>query len=242
MSLHLKLTTAALPFLNIWNAFISNTSGFGPSSATIFRSIGFFNEYFYNSLNATDKTTWTTNVLSDEQQNPSRKDFADAVTKSIPACGTRDITPVVDYFDSAGYSHSNWLRSNDFYSFYYSGVGTQVINLNYSQVGAQNIDLDLILWNTGFRYIDDDQQSRGISAASYISASSRRAYPTAEVGTEQISLSGLSPGYYLIDVKALTLDRTTHLQLTSAALNGTARYTLQLVTNGTTMEYLCPVH
>ncbi len=236
------LKAAALSFVNVWNAFISTTSGFGTSSATVFRSIGFFNEYFYASLNAGDRSTWQTNVLNDEQQNSSRKDFADALTKSAVACGTRDILPVVDSLDSAGYAHSNWLRSNDFYSFYYSGVGTQVINLNYSQVGAQNIDLDLILWNTGFRYIDDDQQSRGISAASYISAGSRRAYPAAEVGTEQISLSGLSPGYYLIDVKALTLDRTTHQRLTSAALNGTARYALQLVTNGTTTEYLCPVH
>ena len=233
---------AAIPFLNLWNAFTSTVSGFGTSSATVFRSIGFFNEYMGAVLGGVDLTNWSTNVLADEKQNPNRKDFADAVTKSGVACGTRDIIPVADGYDSAGYAHSNWLLSNDFYSFYYSGVGSQVIKLNYSEVGTQNIDLDLILWNTGFRYIDDDQQRSGISAASYISASSRRAYPAAEVGTEQISLSGLSPGYYLIDVKALTFNRSTLVPLTTAELNGTARYSLQLITNGTTTEYLCPAH
>ena len=237
------LKAAALPFLNIWNAFTSAASGFGTSSVTLFRSMGFFDEYFYSGLNATDQNTWNTNVLSDEQQNFSRKDFADAVTKS-PACVKypKALTPVADYYDSYGYSHSNWLKSNDFYSFYYSGVGSQVINLTYSQLAGQNIDLDLVLWNTGFRYIDDDQQANGISAAAYISASSRRLNPTVETGSEQISLSSLAVGYYLIDVKAATYDRTAKLPLTSAALAGTAQYTLQLVTNGTTTEYLCPVH
>ncbi len=237
------LRAAAIPFVNLWNAFTSTVSGLGTSSVTVFRSIGFFNEYLATSLSGANLTNWSTNVIADEKQNSSRKDFADAVAKA-GACANlpKDLTPVADSYDSYGYSRSNWLRSNDFYSFYYSGVGTQVIKLTYSQVGAQNIDLDLVIWNTSFRYIDDDQEANGVSSAAYVAVKSRQLNPAVETGLEQVSLSGLSPGYYLINVKAATYDRVAKTPLISAALNGTARYNLQLVTNTTTTEYLCPAH
>ena len=153
------------------------------------------------------------------------------------------MTPTVDAFDSSGYARSNLLSSNDFYTFYYSGVGTQVIKLNYSQVGGQNIDLDLILLKSNYRYIDDDQEVRGgQSSAAYTAAKSRRSNPAVEVGQEQISLAGLGAGYYLINIKALTYDSVSQTRFTSAALMGTARYHLQLDTNGTTTEFLCPAH
>ena len=237
------LHAAAVPFVNIWNAFTSTGSGFGTSSGVVFRSIGYLNEFLAAALTGANLTNWTTNVLPDEQQNTSRKDFADPVTKS-PTCATlpKDITPVMDAFDSSGYARSNWLRSHDYYSFYYNGSGSQVMNLTYSQVGTQTINLDLVIFKTNFIFYDDDQDPTGASSSSYIAVQSRRLNPAVETGSEQISMSGLAPGYYLIDVRAVTYNKTTSQRLTTSELNGTARYNLQLVTNGTTTEYLCPAH
>jgi hypothetical protein len=242
---------AAVPFAAIWNSFTSAVSGFGTTSSTIFRSIGYFNE-FLNSYISTNYpgslAAWTTNVLSDEKQNTSRVDFADPVTPTATptTCGgkyPRAITPVVEAYDPYGTSHSNLLRSNDFYTFYYSGSGSQQINLTYTQSGVQTIDLDLELWRTNYRYIDDDERyGLGQDASSYIAVESRRLNPAIESGQESVSLSGLNAGYYLINVKAVTYNRNTVTPKTSAQLNGTANYTLQLVTNGTTTENLCPTH
>ncbi len=238
---------AAVPFLKVWNTFTSNVSGLGTTNGIIFRSIGYFNEYLQLALTATESTDWNGIVLSDEKQNPSRKDFADAVSKvaSLASCATapKDLTPAVDFLDSAGFARADWLKSNDFYTFYYSGVGSQVLKLNYSQVIGQNIDLDLVIWKTNYRYIDDDQEVRGgQSSAPYIAVKSRRKNPTVEVGQEQVSFAGLGAGTYLINVKALTYDSVSQKPLPSAALDGTAQYHLQLDTNVTTTEFLCPAH
>ncbi len=241
------LKAAAVPFAKVWNAFTSNVSGFGTTSGILFRSIGYFNEYLQAALTGAESTDWNGNVLMDEKQNSSRKDFADDVSKVaiLASCANapKNLTPTADFYDSSGYSRADWLKSNDFYTFYYSGVGSQVLKLNYTQVSGQNIDLDLIIWRTNYKYIDDDQEVRGgQSSAPYIAVKSRRKNPTVELGLEQVSLSSLSAGYYLINVKALTYDSVSQTPFASAALLGTARYHLQLDTNGTTTEFLCPAH
>jgi hypothetical protein len=241
-----NLKGAGVPFQAIWNTFKSITSGFGTSSNTIFRSIGYFNEYLYSYINANYNSSlndWLNNVIADEKQNTSRLDYANPVsTAASCARFPKSITPVVDEDYQLMYYKSNQLRSNDFYSFYYNGMGTQTITLTYSQgVAGVTIDLDLILLKQGYKYIEDEQEySQGYSN-SYYAVRSRRLNPSAETGTESVALSGLSPGYYLIDVKAITYNRNTQAALTSAQLSGTANYSLTLTTNSTT-EYLCPAY
>lgn len=236
---------AGVPFSAIWNTFKSVASGFGTSSSIIFRSVGYFNEFLYNYININHNANladWTTIVLSDERQNTSRVDFASPVsTAAVCAKYPRSITPIVDEDYNGQYYKSNHLRSNDFYTFYYTGLGTQSISLNYSQIGVQTIDLDLILYKSNFKIIEDEQEfSQGYSNP-YYAVRSRRLNPSVETGSESISLVGLTPGYYLINVKAVTYNRNTGAALSGAQLNGTASYNLNLTTNSTT-EFLCPAH
>jgi hypothetical protein len=224
-TLYKIVTTTSIPFTSIWTVFSDTTNGLrAPSS--VFTNIGLFNSYL-DALVPIGQTTAWNNILTNERQNKTTKDFADTVTSNaVCAAYPRTLTPVADG-TYASEPKSNKLVSNDFYQFYYSGSGG-TIQMTYSQVVGQTIDLDLYLYNSSFVYQEDYIESIGQSTSGVVSKSDR-ANPSIETGTESISLSGVPAGYYLINVKANSLSKTT------AQLNGTAQYSLSY--QG---QYLCP--
>ncbi len=226
-TLYKTITTASIPFANIWTAFSSTTAGMR-APANVYSNPGIFNMFLNSGLTSGQQSSFSS-VLNDEKQNKTTVDYADPVTSSS-TCGKypRQLTPVSDaYYGSE--PRSNQLRSNDFYLFYYDGSGG-TLALNYSQVTGNTIDLDLYLYNSTYTYQEEYYDSIGQSNNTVVRRSARL-NPTFETGSESFDLSGLGAGYYLINVKAHTFNKT------SASLNGTAQYSLTLKGS-----YLCPTN
>jgi hypothetical protein len=231
-TLYKVITTTTVPFSSIWTAFSSATQGMR-SAANVVSNSGIFNMFLDTLVTAGASAGWDS-VLSDEKQNKTTKDYADPVTSSATCANfPKSLSPVADsdYVISSSpfvtEPRSNKLRSNDFYLFYYSGGGG-TLSLNYTQASGQNIDLDLYIYSYSYNYLEEYYEAQGQSSSGLIMKSARL-NPAIETGTEAVSLSSLSAGYYIINVKANTLNKTT------AQLNGTAQYTLSLQGS-----YLCP--
>lgn len=228
---------AEIPFAAVWKIFSDSSAGI-KNPLQNFRNIGLFNSLFTTEItsNYNSKLTAWGDILNNEKQNSTTHDYADAVSVQA-SCGSypRDILPVADS-TFASIPRSNLLRSNDFYLFYYSGGGG-TINLTYTTTNppasASNIDLDLYVYKQGYVYQEDYHEAIGYSTGGVV-LKSDRAYGTFETGSESVPVSSLSPGYYLINVKANTYNKTL------AQVNGTAAYTLTL-TQGST-SYLCPAN
>lgn len=228
---------AEIPFSALWDVFTSSTNGL-KNPLNYFRNIGMFNKYLDARITAsypTKVTAWN-NILSNEKQNATTKDYADPVSISgTCAAYPRQLNPVADdFYGTSPIDRSHLLRSNDFYLFYYSGSGG-TLNLNYSTSmmtgSGDNIDLDLYIYKNAYVYQEDYLEDVGQSTGGVVMKSDKL-NGVMENGTESLSLTYLTPGYYLINVKANTLDKIT------AEVNGIATYSLQLV-NGST-SYLCP--
>lgn len=235
-TLYKVISTTSIPFSSVWTVFTDSVNGMR-APANVFSNIGFFNKNLNALVPAGATTTDWNNILANEMQNKTTVDYADPVTtNAVCAKFPRALTPVVDssYVLSSSplvtEPRSNKLRSNDFYLFYYNGsAGT--VTLTYTQSGANNIDLDLYLYNSSYNYQEDYTESIGQSTGSVVSKSDRAlAFDGgATTGTESISMTGVSAGYYMLNVKANTLNKS------AAQVNGTANYTLNF--QGV---YLCP--
>lgn len=225
------IATAGIEFGNMWRAFTTssdagNTSGFS-SPNVAFRNIGLFNQYlqyWISKFQSGQQSSWDS-VLADEKQNSDPRSYADTLTRTS-SCADKTMTPVVD--DS--YDLSNQFRSNHFYRFDHDG-SSKIIRLDYtggSNVSGARRNLNLHLYKEDYIYQESWESSNGSMVRS-----SAVAYPT-DGGAEQISLSGLPAGRYLINVKAYTYN------VISGDLNGSLSYSLKL--KGATTEYLCPSH
>ena len=197
---------------------------------SIFTNIGLFNRYLDVLIPGGETTAWN-NLLANERQNKTTVDYADPIAAAI-TCTARNLSPVVDgtYVLSASpyvaEDRSNLLRSNDFYQFYYNGSGG-TLSMTYTQVAGMAIDLDLYLYRSSYRYQEDELEASGQSTGTVVLKSDRSII--LDGGTESFSLAGVPAGYYLINVKANTYNKST------AQLNGTASYDLRL--GG---QFLCP--
>lgn len=225
---------AALPFAALWKVFTDSTVGI-KNSLLYFRNAGLFNKLLDDEINTsypTYVTAWD-NVIANEMQNVTTKDYADPVT-AAGACAyyPRTMSPVADGFLS--YDRSNLLRSNDFYRFIYTGGGG-TITLSYTTTSTATLgdamDLDLYIYKNEYDYQEDYFEDIGQSTGGVV-VKSDRIYGVGESGTESVSLSSLSPGYYMINVKANTYGKV------SGEVNGTAQY--QLAINQGSTQWLCP--
>lgn len=108
---------------------------------------------------------------------------------------------------------SDQQMNNDFYLYYHDGSGSS-LSMSYSTTGTA-MDLDLILYKTNYVYFEDAYWVRGRSSDSIVKQSR-----TAGVASEQISLSGLSTGYYLINIKV-------NMNQSYSPITGTATYTIK---------------
>ncbi|HRO66466.1 MAG TPA: carboxypeptidase-like regulatory domain-containing protein [Pseudobdellovibrionaceae bacterium] len=229
------VTTAGIEFSHVWRAFSTKsdngqTSGFA-SPSVAFRNIGLFNQYlqyWINQLQPGQQSDWD-GVLSNEKQNKDARNYADTlVLNSGCTAYNKTIAPVVD----DAHDLSNQFRSNHFYRFDHDGNGTTSILLEYTggaNTSGAKRNLNLHLYKEDYVYQESWESSNGTMVRS-----SAVAYP-ADGGDEQISLSGLSAGRYLINVKAYTYD------IGSGSLTGDMSYHLKQIKNGTT-GYLCPSH
>lgn len=227
-------TGAALPFAAVWKVFTDASAGI-KNPLLYFRNIGMFNQLLNDEINANYSgylTAWS-NVIANERQNTTTKDYADPVSIA-GSCASypRSISPVAD--GTYSFARSNLLRSNDFYHFTYTGGGG-VITLTYSTTATtgtgDQVDLDLYIYKNGYVYQEDYHEANGQSTGG-VSLKSDRTYGIGETGTETVNLSSLTPGYYLINVKANTYEKNT------AEVNGTAEYSLSI--NQGSTQWLCP--
>lgn len=218
---------AGVPFSSIWSAFSGKDSGNNPvglgSTRVSFRNIGHFNLFLSSLVASGNQTDWTA-VLNDEKQNTVPHDYGSEMTRQ--ASGT--CTPIVmnPTVDLRGLS--NQFTSNDFYRFDYDGTADQKLVLAYTN-GSNDRDLNLYLYREDYVYQEDGASSTGGIARAV-------AIPFAtEQGTETMSLSGLAPGRYLLNVKAYTYGKS------ALQLSGSINYGLKLQT-GVIVEDLCPVY
>ena len=220
-TLYKVISTTTISFASIWTVFTDAVNGMR-APANIFSNVGFFNQYLDTHVNAGAEMTAWNNILADEKQNKTTVDYADPVTLNA-GCAKypRVMSPVVDTPYSTGDDRSHKLRSNDFYQFYYDGSGG-TLQITYSQTtptgSAELIDLDLYLYYSNYNYQEDALEAQGQSTGSVAKKSDR--LRSLDGGVESFSLAGLSTGYYMINVKALTYGKITN------QLNGTVSYTL----------------
>lgn len=229
---------AEVPFKLIWKAFSTADVSGAPkgfaSAQVAFRNIGLFNKFlagFITSDAPTKMTDWDA-VRSDEKQNNVPKDFANPLNlQAENSCAAIDLSPVRD-LDHYGIDRSNLLLSNDFYTFVHDG-SNQTITLSYTG-GSANHDLDLYIYSTDYLYYEEQQEAEG-DAAVGLAIRSARLF-SLEGGTEQVNLSGIPAGTYLVNVKAHTYQKT------SSSMSGAIQYKLKVTHSNNSREDLCPAN
>lgn len=208
-------------FTNIWKTFSGeDTAGYTRTNPRPYSfnnrakyplpNAGLFN--WLLSQNGVSGTEWTS-ILTEERQTLGTKDYAYYLAPNT--CSATTFTnstsekamtvddPVV---------HSDLQMNNDFYLYYHNG-STTTLSLDYTTSGTA-MDLDLILYYGSYIYFEDTYWYAGKSSQ-YIAAQSRHA----GTGSEQITLSGLPAGYYLLNVKINMYNKNPQ--------TGTASYTIK---------------
>lgn len=157
-------------------------------------------------------------ILNEERQTVGTQNYAQLLQS-----GTCENTGI---FENATFEktmmaadpidRSDQQMNNDFYLYYHDGTGS-TLSLDYTTTGDP-MNLDLILYKTGYIYLEDIYWYSGRSSDGIVKQSR-----TVGTGSEQVSLSGLSTGYYVVNVKVNTYDRAQRY----APILGTAPYTLQ---------------
>ncbi len=234
---------AAIPFSEVWSVFSGSGAGFASSSVR-FRNMGKFVQLLDSVVStatySANQTAWNA-IITNEKQAINSKYYADPVTAtSSGACvdGSSNpkfpiaLSPVQDYSSSSGFKTSNKFLSNDFYEYYYNGTSNVQISISYSQSGVQTIDLDLVIYKSNYTYFEENSEASG-GTNSTVATRSVRNNPAIESGSESISMAGQPAGFYIINVKAATYNKS------SALLNGTANYTINESQSG---GVLCPTN
>lgn len=212
---------ATVPFGYLWTAFAGTN---GLLNDNHFRNSGLFHKLLRNVISTNNGGLLTNydNVLAHEKQSASLDYYAAPLSAST--CSAISITGVADssyYLGGGQYEErSNQLRSNDFYLYYHAG-GVLSLTLNYTDTGAlaANPDLDLYVFKEDYDY--DDPTTLAVK--------SNGNYPeNGSSGIESVS-ANLAAGYYMVNVRVYTTNKTT------AQIGGSAAYTIY--TGGT---QLCP--
>jgi hypothetical protein len=253
---------AGIPFKEIWNVFTDSINGFH-SSGKVFRTMHLLTsrlDQIITSSYSGNITYWNA-VLGNEKQEKTFAEYNNTFSEvTLNSCATRAMTPVPDKTTCYGstcpiYKMSNQLRSNDFYRLEVTQQdidANATIQIAYFQCAAYptgpvnptgpgdsgctvstNVDLDLYLYKQGYTYIDDYKEKESGSQSTDIVKKSARTYASLESGNESFGLGQLTPGTYLLDVKANTYGKG------AAAVGETARYRVQKI-SGSTQRDLCP--
>ncbi|MCC6138004.1 MAG: hypothetical protein IT287_05190 [Bdellovibrionaceae bacterium] len=194
-------------FAELWTVFANTTNGFKASS-NHFRNIGLFHTV-QQALGVSD---WSS-IRTGEKHTGSQADYARTVTKG-GSCGAINIQAAnigsPSSPEDGSFSNSNQFASNDFYQIYHPG-GSFSWQLSYTTNPATPADLDLYLYSENYIF---GGTSLG-SSTSNISVSTSSA-------TEGISLTNLSAGYYMLNVRVDTGVRLGDAASYSMTLGGQA--------------------
>ncbi|MBL7545061.1 MAG: hypothetical protein JNL11_14685 [Bdellovibrionaceae bacterium] len=249
---------AGIPFKEIWNIFTDPVSGFH-SSGKVFRTMHLLTSRLDQIISASysGSAAFWNGVLNNEKQDKNFKEYNNTFSETTSnTCGYRDLSPVVDKTTCYGsscpiYKMSHQMRSNDFYRLDISQSdidSNTTIQLSYFQCFANitptgpsdpncstatNVDLDLYLYKQGYIYFDEHKERESGQQSQDIVKKSARPYGSIESGSESISLGQLTPGVYLLNVKANTYGKT------SSAVGVNAKYRVQKI-SGSTQRDLCP--
>lgn len=229
--------SGGLPFSAIWDAFteLRNTN----TPAYKFTNFGLYNSVLQSILNADytgqSQITWNS-VLTEENQVKTTSLYGRYTSNQTPsggspACPTTTMTPVIDATYS--YDRSNQLMSNDFYTFYHDGTSKQ-IGLKATSSGNV-IDMNLYLYTDSYYYSEEIQEAQAGFSNSTMARRSKTVNVSSSSETEVVDLTGLAAGYYMINVKASTLNKT------SAYLSGgTVNYYIYIGNSSTVTTCLVP--
>jgi hypothetical protein len=229
-----KTLKASIPFQKVWDSFVTmrdTTSVTTPLHKFI--NFGIFNQILNTQISdATQNTTWSS-ILTEEKQKKDTSLYATPLVQqnpgTSPVCPATTMSPVVD----ASYNgdRSNQLMSNDFYVFQHDGVSKRIAFVTSS---SGVVDLNLYLYADGYVYSEEEQEV----AAGFNNPTLLRTSKTVNVSNntevESVDMTGLPAGYYMINVKAATLNKT------SAALSSSVNYYLYIANGSTVSKCLVP--
>jgi len=222
--------SGGLPFAAIWDAFKELRAFHTPSYKFI--NFGLYNSVLgtvlSNSYPSQSLTTWNS-VLTEENQVKNTNLYGRLLVTGTPNgaspyCTEIALTPVQD--SSLNYDRSNQLMSNDFYIYYHDGTSKQ-IGLRSRNSGTKTIDMNLYVYADGYYYSEEIQEAQANFSNSTLVRRSKTLNIGATNETELVDMTGLSAGYYMINVKASTYNKLT------VDLNGTANYYLYIGTSST---------
>lgn len=186
-------------FGSIWAALVMS-GGFARSSLK-FRDVSVLHDFVHNRLSPTQD--WSPLRTSEKHVNSStdfRAEYGRYVTTTAGGChislNPYTITPYNSSSDSGNFSTSHLLKNNEFYHYKHSG-GPLQLTLNYVTSSGTEADLDLYIYNSSARYGASDDMV-GYSREEPATPAS------GNIETENISISSLPPGDYLINLMVFT--------------------------------------
>lgn len=250
---------AGIPFKEIWNVFTDSVNGFH-SAGKVFRTMHLLTarlDQVISSSYVSNSSYWT-GILNNELQQKTYKEYNNTFSETtINTCALKDLSPVADKTACYGsscpiYKMSHQIRSNDFYRIDVSQAdidNNATVQIAYFQCNAAittatgpgdsgcptsaNVDLDLYLYKQGYVYFEEFKEKEGGAQSTDIVKKSTRAFASLESGSESITLGQLTPGVYLLNVKANTYGKT------NASVGVNAKYRVQKI-SGATQRDLCP--
>lgn len=238
---------AGIPFKEIWNIFSDGTTGYH-SAGQSFRSTLLLNKSIdlVISSNYSSKVTYWNNIVANEKQSKTNKHYANTFNEqALNSCSqSLVVAPVQDKTVCSGsycpiYKHSNQFKSNDFYRLDVTQAdidSNATISMTYSQSNSSYpVDLDLYLYKQDYTYFEEYQEKESGEQSQSIVKRGARIYGALENGYESISLGGLTPGVYMLVVKASTYNKT------SAGVGVGGQYVIQKTVNSTQRD-LCPIN
>lgn len=237
---------AGIPFKEIWNIFSDGTTGYH-AAAQAFRSSVLLNKNIDQVISSTysSKVTYWNNIITNEKQSKTNKHYSNTFNEqALSSCAQTILAPVQDKTVCAGsycpyYKRSNQFKSNDFYRIDVTQAdidSNAVVSMSYSQTnGSSPVDLDLYLYKQDYSYFEEYQEKESGEQSQSIVKRGARIYGALENGYESISLNGLTPGVYMLVVKASTYNKTS----TGVGVSG--QYVIQKTVNSTQRD-LCPIN
>ncbi|MBX2996206.1 MAG: hypothetical protein KF681_15380 [Bdellovibrionaceae bacterium] len=252
-------TAADLGFAVIWNAFTSLTSSsisarsVGHLHSSLFTMLTTMGSSYLNAWRD-DSYADSSKPLVREKQHRDVRDFALPLTPQSVAHGSCVANPNLanytqpdwiftstgpkrDTTNSQGYiDWSDLFNTNDVYRYYYDGsANRRYVRLFYKKLvgdssGITNPwDLDVYVYNEGFVFMNSSDIVKKSERDYPEAVISGHALPATYTGSEVIDFSGLSPGFYYLNVKAYFVGST-------APVRAGAQYYLE---NGNG-DQLCP--
>lgn len=254
---------AGIPFKEIWGVFTDSVTGYHSNGKVFRSMHLLMSrlQQIVSSSYSSNLSYWN-DVLSNEKQATDFKEYNNTFSEvTLNSCTVRELSPVEDKTTCYGsacpiYKMSNQLLSNDFYRLDVTQQdidANATVQLSYFQckslatggpalsAGAgdsacavsNNVDLDIYLYKQGYAYFDEYKEKESGLQSSDIVKKSTRTFPSLEAGSESITLGQLTPGVYLLNVKANTYEKSP------TTVGENARYRMQKI-SGSTQRDLCP--